>query len=109
MQKGVDQQLHEELARKKMGPNRAKKSLSWPAHADRPGPFSARFNLPFDLVPLGLLRVWMQRAKGRLIRHPLPQYREREGDWIAKGALVAFIYFEGFYTMTSATMCNIMG
>jgi hypothetical protein len=28
MQKGVDQQLHEELARKKMGPNRAKKSLS---------------------------------------------------------------------------------
>jgi hypothetical protein len=34
--------------------------------------------------------------------------REQEVDWIAKGALVAFIYFGGFYTMISATMSNIM-
>jgi hypothetical protein len=92
-----------------MGPNQAKKSLGRPAHADRPGPFSAWFDLPFDLVPLGLLRVWTQRATGRFIRHPPPQDREQEADWIAEGALVAFIYFGRFYTMTSATICNIMG
>jgi hypothetical protein len=43
------------------------------------------------------------------IRHPPPQDREQEADLIAKGALAAFIYFGGFYTMISATMCNIMG
>jgi hypothetical protein len=45
----------------------------------------------------------------KLICHPPPQDREQEADWIVKGALVAFIYFGGFYTMISATMNNIMG
>jgi hypothetical protein len=45
----------------------------------------------------------------KYIRHPPPQDREQEADWIAKGALVAFIYFGGFYTMINATMSNIMG
>jgi hypothetical protein len=33
----------------------------------------------------------------KLIHHLPPQDREQEADWIAKGALVAFIYFGGFY------------
>jgi hypothetical protein len=45
----------------------------------------------------------------KFIRHPPPQDQEREADWIAKGALVAFIYFGVFYTMISAAMANIMG
>jgi hypothetical protein len=36
--------------------------------------------------------------------HLPPQDREQEEDWIAKGALVAFIYFMGFYTMISLAM-----
>jgi hypothetical protein len=36
---------------RKMEPNRAKKGLGRPAHADRPGLFSARFDLPINLVP----------------------------------------------------------
>jgi hypothetical protein len=43
------------------------------------------------------------------IHHLPPQDRAEEEDWIAKGALMAFIYFGGFYTMISATMSNIMG
>jgi hypothetical protein len=49
------------------------------------------------------------KAIEKFIRHPPPQDREKEADWIAKGVLVAFIYFRGFYTMISATMSNIMG
>jgi hypothetical protein len=50
----------------------------------------------------------LAEATKKFIRHPPPQDREQE-DWIAKGELVAFIYFDGFYTMISATMSNIMG
>jgi hypothetical protein len=49
MQKGVDQQLHEELACEKLGRTGPKKALG--QSADRTSPFSARFSLPFDLVP----------------------------------------------------------
>jgi hypothetical protein len=49
------------------------------------------------------------RATRKFIRYPPPQDREQEADWIAKGGLVSFIYFGGFYTMISATMSNIMG
>jgi hypothetical protein len=48
-------------------------------------------------------------ATKKFILHPPPQDREQEADWIAKGALVAFIYFGGFHTTISATMSNIMG
>jgi hypothetical protein len=49
------------------------------------------------------------KATKKFIGDPPPQDREQEADWIAKGALVAFIYFGGFYTMINATMSNIMG
>jgi hypothetical protein len=51
---------------------------------------------------------WSKATKN-FIRHPPPQDREQKADWIAKGALMAFIYFGGFYTMINATMSNIMG
>jgi hypothetical protein len=47
--------------------------------------------------------------KKRIHSSSAAQDREQEADWIAKGALVAFIYFGGFYTMISAIMSNIMG
>jgi hypothetical protein len=76
-----------------MGSNQARKALGRPAHADRTRLFLGRFDLPFDLYPLRLLVVRTQRATGRFIRHPPPQDQEQAGDWIAKVALVAFIYF----------------
>jgi hypothetical protein len=52
MQVHTNRESREKQPGKKPGPNRAKKALGRPAWADRPGPFLARFGLPFDLAPL---------------------------------------------------------
>jgi hypothetical protein len=51
MQVHTNRKSRERQPGRKPGPNRAKKALGRPAHANRPGPFLARFDLPFDLVP----------------------------------------------------------
>jgi hypothetical protein len=94
---------------RKPGPNRAETSLGRLAWADRPSPFQARFDTPFDLAATQIIYSPLAKSHKKLIRHPPPQDREQEADWIAKGALMAFIYFGGFYTMISTTMRNIMG
>jgi hypothetical protein len=46
-------------------------------------------------LPFGLFIAPSPRATEELIHHLLPQDREQKADWIAKGALMAFIYFGG--------------
>jgi hypothetical protein len=52
MQVHTNRESREKQPGRKPGPNWDKKALGRPAWADRPGPFSARFGLPFDLAPL---------------------------------------------------------
>jgi hypothetical protein len=49
-----------------MDPKRAKKPLGQPAHADRPNPFSWRFEPPFEL---GLLQG-INSLAAKIQRHP---------------------------------------
>jgi hypothetical protein len=109
--------------RRKPGPNRAETGLGWsaearfdpvrprfcPRFANWPSPFQARFDAPLTEPPFGLFIAPSPRATKIWIHHLPPQDREQEAYCIAKGALVAFIYFGGFYTMTNTTMSNIMG
>jgi hypothetical protein len=50
MQVHTNKESCEKQAWRKPGPNRAETGLSWPAWADRPSPFRARFGVPFDLA-----------------------------------------------------------
>jgi hypothetical protein len=93
----------------KMGPNRAKKGLGQPTHTDRPGPFSTRFDLPFDLVPPRAIKGLDAKSHKEFYSSSTATRPRTRSRLDLKGALMAFIYFGGFYTMTSATMCYIMG
>jgi hypothetical protein len=95
-------QVHTNKESREKQPGRKPKSKR--AWADRPSPFRARFEAPFDLA--AIQKSWF--VTGELIRHPPPQDQEQEANWIAKEALVAFIYFGGFDTMISTIMSNIM-
>jgi hypothetical protein len=50
MQVHTSRESREKQLERKSGPNRAEPGLGWPAWADRPSPFRARFDAPFDLV-----------------------------------------------------------
>jgi hypothetical protein len=109
MQVHTNKESCEKQPGKKPGPNWVETGLGRLAWADGPSPFKAQFDAPFDLAASQAIYSPWPRATKKYIRHPPPQDREQETDWIAKGALVAFIYFGGFYTMISATMSNVMG
>jgi hypothetical protein len=59
-----------------MGPKRAEKTLSRPAHADWPGLFLWRFGLRFGL---GLLRV-INSLGAKIRRHPSTGTRKNLGE-----------------------------
>jgi hypothetical protein len=61
-----------------------------------------------DLAASRAIYSPLAESHKKIICHLPPQDGEREADWIAMGALAAFIYFGGFYTMISATISNIM-
>jgi hypothetical protein len=50
MQVHTNKESYEKQSGKKPGPNRAETDLGWPAWADWPSPFWARFGAPFDLA-----------------------------------------------------------
>jgi hypothetical protein len=50
MQVHTNKESREKQAWRKQGPNRAETGLGRPAWADRPSPFRARFDAPFNLV-----------------------------------------------------------
>jgi hypothetical protein len=59
-------------------------ALGRPAHADRPGPFSSRFDLPIDLVPPRAIKSLDAKSHKKSIHHPPPQDGEQEADWIGR-------------------------
>jgi hypothetical protein len=50
MQVHTNKESREKQSGKKPGPNRAETVLGWLAWADRPSPFRARFDTPFDIA-----------------------------------------------------------
>jgi hypothetical protein len=52
MQVHTNKESREKQLGKKPGPNRAETGLGRPTWADRPSPFRARFDTPFDLAAL---------------------------------------------------------
>jgi hypothetical protein len=52
MQVHTNKKSCEKQPRSKPGPNWAETGLGWPAWADRPNPFWARFGAPFDLAAI---------------------------------------------------------
>jgi hypothetical protein len=94
---------------RKLGLRRAKTALGRPTHADRPRPFLLHLVLPFDLVPPQAISSSEAKSHGEIHSSSIATRTRTEGYWIVTGALVAFIYFRGFYTMINTTMCNIMG
>jgi hypothetical protein len=106
MQVQTNRESREKQPGRKPGPKRAWAGQPGPTSPAHSGPGSTP---PLTYPPLVLFIAPWPKATRKFIRHPLPQDQEQEADWIAKGALVAFIYFRGFYTMIIATMSNIMG
>jgi hypothetical protein len=65
MQVHTNKESREKQAWRKSGPNRAETGLGQPARADRPSPFRAQFDAPFDL------------AASRAIYSPLAESHEK--------------------------------
>jgi hypothetical protein len=77
MQVHTNKESCEKQPGKKPGPNRAETGLGWPAWADRPSPFQARFDAPFDLATLWT--IYSPVAKSHEEIHSSSPPRSREG------------------------------
>jgi hypothetical protein len=78
MQAHTNKESHEKQPGKKPGPNRAETGLRRLAWADRPSPFWARFDSPFDLAASQDIYSPLAESHERYIRHPPPRSREEK-------------------------------
>jgi hypothetical protein len=66
----------EKQPRSKPGPNRAETGVGRPAWANRPSPFLARFDAPFDLAAIRTIIAPSPGATEKFFRHPPPRSKE---------------------------------
>jgi hypothetical protein len=76
MQVHTKKESREKQPGSKPGPNRAETGLGRPAWADRPSPFWARFDAPFDLAAIWTIIAPSLRATEKFVRHPPPRSKE---------------------------------
>jgi hypothetical protein len=79
MQVHTNKELHEKQLGKKPVPNRAKMGLGWPAWADRPSPFRARFDVPFDLAASRAIYSPLVERHGEIHSSSATEEQRREG------------------------------
>jgi hypothetical protein len=73
MQVHTYRESREKKPGRKPGPNWAETSLGRPAWADRPSPFRARFDTPFDVAASRAIYSPLAERHKKSIRHPPPQ------------------------------------
>jgi hypothetical protein len=84
MQVHTNRKSREKQPGMKPRPNQAETGLGRPAWADRPSPFRARFDAPFDLAASRDIYSPLAESHKKFIHHPPPQDQEQEPDWIVK-------------------------
>jgi hypothetical protein len=79
MQVHTNKESREKQLGKKPGPNRAESGLGRPAWADRPIPFRARFDAPFDLAASRAIYSPLDERHKDIHSSSAPEEQRREG------------------------------
>jgi hypothetical protein len=67
MQVHTNKESHRKQPGRKPGPNRAEIGLGRPVWADRPSPFWARFDTPFDLAAIQTIYIPLSKSHGGIL------------------------------------------
>jgi hypothetical protein len=79
MQVHTNKESREKQPGKKPGPNRVETGLGQPAWTERPSPFRARFDAPFDLAAIRTIYSHLAKSHGEIHSSSAAKEQRREG------------------------------